>query len=432
MFKLYNILYKRYNKKNKLITFIFVVVAVIFLVFLSFSRGLKKLIDAPYKSDDLKEINVYPFNRHKYTNETIPDNLEKQISNLTSVNKMIVEYSTAIDNSYNIYFTINDQKINIVNQIKAFDFEYDIFSSKDENIKNLKNSIILGNYKNNIDNGILIDENILFLLGYDSNNIIGEKIKFNVDGKEIFLEITGVYDRRVGFGFFRDENFKVANENYKNSFLENIKKIGLTNGFIFNKKFVINYINDSPKIKNIKIEARSLEDVINIHTMIENNSKLFVKSSLGTVNNYLLQVEKYSIIMAIVFISLAIALLIFTILTINLKLIKQNMFIKMLNITGYYKKNVFQVYIYDVLFNLLKIIIFYSFAATILTFMVDSSMRPIYSDFGVIEKNVFVLDFSILVRFIIFHSIFHLFFSVISCFLSVNKVFKLEDILNDT
>ncbi len=327
-----------------------------------------------------------------------------------------------------IYIKNNDDEIRIIEELKGFNFDFDVFSTLDEITADVSQSLIIGDYQSHDKNDILIDESIMYLLGYNPDSILNQKIELHIHNEVYLMNIIGVYDRRVGFGFFSIDDFSKATEAYKNDMYQMILHGGVIHPFVFNKDFLLQNVSSETSKNKVFVEVKDVSDVIFVHGLIEKNTQLFIHSSLGEINNYLQETEKYYQLIGLVFISIGISLIMITIMSIDLKMRNQKKFIAVLKVIGYRRKSIFAVYIYEILYQLIIVTVMYSFLSLLFSFGLESAMKNIYYNSISDKEGLFILDIRLLIQFIIYYSLIYLLFSSVSVFLSVNKIFVDEDV----
>ncbi len=428
MFRLFQIQKERYKNKNLLISIVFIVVTTIFLLFISLSNGFSLMMNEPLNNPKLKEITINPYNRDNFQSQIIPDSLEETLNLLASVNKVIVDYTYILNQDDQIYIKNNDDEIRIIEELKGFNFDFDVFSTLDEITADVSQSLIIGDYQSHDKNDILIDESIMYLLGYNPDSILNQKIELHIHNEVYLMNIIGVYDRRVGFGFFSIDDFSKATEAYKNDMYQMILHGGVIHPFVFNKDFLLQNVSSETSKNKVFVEVKDVSDVIFVHGLIEKNTQLFIHSSLGEINNYLQETEKYYQLIGLVFISIGISLIMITIMSIDLKMRNQKKFIAVLKVIGYRRKSIFAVYIYEILYQLIIVTVMYSFLSLLFSFGLESAMKNIYYNSISDKEGLFILDIRLLIQFIIYYSLIYLLFSSVSVFLSVNKIFVDEDV----
>ncbi len=426
MFKLFLINRLRYKNNNSLLSIVFVIVTVIFLLFICMSKGMNYIVNTKCDNPELREIMVSPIDRNKYNYISIDDEFLKIIASKSYVASIVSPYRYDVGEEDNVSFKIGDEDINILFELSGYDFEYNIFNNLDLIVSNIDQAIISGNSNlRNIDD-ILIDENIVHLLGYTVDDAIGQKIEFKYNDITYELNIIGVYDKRISSGSYSIFDFENDCPDYV---LEDIHNIGVINPFLFSKEFLFSLAGSLVKPEDVIIEVESVDDVYLIHDYIEKNTSLFVNSSIGQIKSLQEEIEKYSVVVLLICISIGASIVLISMNNISLKIYRQRDFIAILDIMGCEKKSVILLFFLETLYTLFTITIMYSFIAYLLSFAVDSALKVTYQQIIGNITGVFVLDFKVLLLFIFSYSLLFVIFSITSILLSVNNIYLKSEVI---
>lgn len=416
----------RYGRKNLLLSVIFIIITTIFLLFGTIRKGIITIFESLKDDDDLKEIMVYPNNRHNGEPLRFNDKFKNVLNGLEGVEALVAMSIYQIGEDENIKIRIGEEELRIIFELRSFDYRYDVFLPKTVKAENIDQHLVLGGDFTENKHGVLIDENIVYLYDMDVDDIIGEKIDIVVNGEIIALDIVGVYNKRLSFGQFGGDDFQNASEHYKTMIREMLREDGIVNPIIFNTSFLETYFPGKFQEPDIILEAKNIEKVVQIHNFIEENSDYFVFSQLGEINKILDIVKKYTIITEMVFVSIAMALIFIVVINTHLKMQRQREFISVMHVFGMTKRKLIGLYLCENIITLVPITVFSTVFTIITSYLLDVVMAKSYTELIRKGEHLFFVDLKFLLIFIIVFAIVLIISSLLSVILSVNRLHYYE------
>ena len=381
IFWLARIINDRYKKYSRNYYISITLASILILFFISISNSINIVYNSMAEENYyIKQITLESFlvdEGNKYTKNDIDNNTIDIIVANDYVDQISVKHQLSHSDTINI--SHNNYIIPIDSLIKGTDPKYSTFSKTEINIireeYGSNNNVILAgrNFQEGDTNSTLIDENLVYILGYDNvNDIIGKKIKIT--------------------------SFRL--KNLPQSDYDDIRKTGWANPLILSMDVISSFskeINNDRFMfsgqKEIILDVKSVRNVEDVYNLIDKYTDNLINSSLQESKKTIIQLDNISIFALVIS---SIILIISFISIVNgciSKIYIQRKFLKMMLVIGYSIMDIVKVYILDNIITFFKSAITFISFIYIITFIIEVNLKPYYTVMATNLNNTFIANF---------------------------------------
>lgn len=418
IFKLAMINNKNYKKLTSLTLKNIVVSSLLLLLILSFGSGInlimKNVAEKNYEEKQI-QIRAYIRNGPQKIKNIVSDNIINSIRNQKEVKSICIKgiLDCSLLNDINSDSNIQTADI-ILNNIKVqtnciqfvnpkySTFQYTLLMERREKYGKFSNMVAGREFNINDTRSIIIDEAMLYWLGYQTaSSIIGKEITIVVGNNQIKnLKIIGVHNYNLG---------TFANIVKSRKLLDVIKEEKqISSVFNYPAYITQDVLNELPQSINEKIEpiiivqANKIQDVSKLLDYIKtvtNNSIWCNQEGLSNTIRLLDNVKLAIMVLAIITLLVA---LINMINMLIVKIIKQKKVIHIMEIVGYRRWQIILMYVFDNFLIICKAIGIYTILVFVFTVTVDRLMFGSYSALSDQIATPFIINVKTLLAYSLF------------------------------